>query len=141
MPLYQARDGQFVILTPIGLSQKAAHIRRNPHVSLLYSDPTGSGLAGPPAVLVQGLAEAPDTITVSAAQLGAQLQSDMEAQARRLLRLQPGTALYLSNPLARYLMDWYFMRLVIRVKPVRVRWWERGDFSAEPHTLEVRHVA
>ncbi|MDQ4078155.1 MAG: pyridoxamine 5'-phosphate oxidase family protein, partial [Chloroflexota bacterium] len=62
LPIYRPQPFQFLILTPIGLPQKAFHIQRNPHVSLLFSDPTGSGLVNPPAVLVQGDAEVPDEI-------------------------------------------------------------------------------
>src|SRR5713101_3659019 len=65
MPIYRPEPFQFVILTPIGLPQKALNIRRVPRVSLLFSDPTGSDLASPPAVLVQGDAVAPDQILSS----------------------------------------------------------------------------
>src|SRR5574342_374691 len=54
--------GQFIITGSIGIAQKIHHVRRNPQVSLLFSDPTGTRLADPPAVLVQGDAEAPDEI-------------------------------------------------------------------------------
>jgi hypothetical protein len=47
-------DGRFLIATNIGLPQKALNVRRNPKVSLLFSDPTGSGITQPGAVLVQG---------------------------------------------------------------------------------------
>ena len=55
-------SGQFLITSPIGIPQKMLHVRRNPRVSLLFSDKTGTGLSDPPAVLVQGDAEAPDEI-------------------------------------------------------------------------------
>ena len=38
-------DGRFLLTTSIGLSQKAFNIRRNPKVSMLSSEPTGSGVA------------------------------------------------------------------------------------------------
>jgi hypothetical protein len=69
LPIYRPALMQFVILTPIGLSQKTLNIRRNPRVSLLFSDPTGSDLVSPSAVLVQGDAEAPDEIGSSAGAL------------------------------------------------------------------------
>ena len=52
LPFYQAASGTFLISTSIGLPQKAFNIRRNPTVSMLFSDPTGSSLVDPPAVLV-----------------------------------------------------------------------------------------
>ena len=55
-------DGRFVAATSIGLPQKAFNIRRNPKVSLLFSDPTGSGVTEPGAVLIQGDATAEDLI-------------------------------------------------------------------------------
>ena len=49
---YFALDGAFC-MTSYGKAQKVVNIRRNPRVSLLFSDSTGSGLLDPPAVLVQ----------------------------------------------------------------------------------------
>jgi hypothetical protein len=58
----QVRTCEFTTLakdnTPI--TWKAYNLRRTPKVAMLYSDPTGSGLAAPPAVLVQGEAVCPD---------------------------------------------------------------------------------
>ena len=45
-------DGRFLLTTSIGLPQKAFNIRRNPQVSLSFSEPTGSGVSKPGAVLV-----------------------------------------------------------------------------------------
>jgi hypothetical protein len=55
-------DGRFLLTTSIGMPQKAFNIRRNPKVSLLFSEPTGSGVSTPGAVLVQGDATAEDRI-------------------------------------------------------------------------------
>jgi general stress protein 26 len=55
-------DGRLLFTTSIGLSQKAFNVRRNPQVSLLFSEPTGSGVAEPGAVLLQGDATAADDI-------------------------------------------------------------------------------
>ena len=44
------------------MPQKAFNIRRNPKVSMLFSEPTGSGIDVPGAVLVQGDATAYDRI-------------------------------------------------------------------------------
>ena len=49
---YLPDRSRFLLTTSIGFSQKASHISRNPHVSLLFSDATGSGLENPPSVLV-----------------------------------------------------------------------------------------
>lgn len=128
VPLFQPEKGQFLIITSIGLPQKAFNVRRNPKVSLFFSDPTGSGLVDPPAVLVQGDAEAPDEI-------GSVLEFKTLAQA--VAQRQPKGAFFSSNPLMCRLFDWYYIRLPIYVTTRRVLWWDRGDFSREPHEMVV----
>jgi len=106
-------DGTFLISTSIGLPQKAFNVRRNPAVALLFSDPTGSGLDGAPAVLVQGTATCPDEIVTSV------------LRARELwLRIfdrQPSSRSNSSNPIMRALLDVYYMRLLITITPTSVR--------------------
>jgi Pyridoxamine 5'-phosphate oxidase len=65
LPFFQPTTGRFLITTSIGLPDKVSNIRRHPRVSLLFSDPTASGLPEPPAVLVQGDAQAPDEVVTS----------------------------------------------------------------------------
>ncbi len=132
-PFYQPEKGRFLITTSIGLAQKVYNIRRNPRVSLLFSDPTGSGLTDPPAVLVQGDASAPDEITAS-------FTEELEEAGQVACRRQPAGELYSSNPLMRYLFDWYYMRLLIYVTPRRILWWDQGDFGRAPHEVAVSHV-
>jgi hypothetical protein len=140
MPLYWEQRGQFVLFTSIGLPQKALNVRRHPRVSLLFSDPTGSELRNPPAVLVQGEAQAPDDIVAAIGGLDPELLELVKTQALRMLELQPAMKMYLRNAVTRYLMDWYFMRLVITVTPRRILWWEAGDRSRPPSVWEVSHV-
>jgi hypothetical protein len=99
---------------------------------MLYSNPTGSGLAAPPAVLVQGDAVCPDQIVTRS--------DELDALGRLLMVRQPVSAKYSANPLARYLSDWYLMRLLIQVRPCRIRWWPNRDFSRPAAELEVDHV-
>jgi general stress protein 26 len=68
-PFYQPDKRRFTIFSSIGAPQKVFNIRRNPRVSLLFSDPTASGLIEPPAILIQGDAEAPDEIITLGPQL------------------------------------------------------------------------
>jgi hypothetical protein len=131
--LYQPINGRFVITTSIGLPHKAYNVRRTPKVAMLYSNPTGSGLDAPPAVLVQGTAACPDQIVT---------QSDeLDTLCRLIMVRQPVSAKYSANPLTRWLSDWYLMRLLIYVTPRRIRWWPHGDFSSPAVELEVDHVA
>ena len=130
--LWRPEERRFVLTTSIGLPQKAFNIRRDPRVSLLFSDPTASGLDKPPAVLVQGGAEAPDEIRTSPYHL--------PEYWRRLFRLQPAGKMYGANWLTRYLMDWYYMRLYISIRPRRILFWPYGDFTQEPLEVEVEYV-
>ena len=123
---------QFVFCTSIGLPQKAFNIRRNPHVSFLFSDPTGSGLEDPPSVLVQGDAEISTEIRVGF--------PGTKEQLTKIAKRQPTGSMFSGNPITRYLMDWYVMRLHIYVTPRRVLWWDHGDFTSEPQELVVDNV-
>ncbi len=125
---YLPEQGQFLLTTSISLAQKAFNIRRNPQVALLFSNPTASGLDNPPAVLVQGIAAAPDQITTSVAGLE-------DYWRDTIFRRQPASRLYSSNALTRYLTDWYYMRIVITVRPQTIRWWPSGDFSQQAEKL------
>ena len=58
LPFWYSDEKRFTITTSIGLAQKALNVRRDQRVSLLFFNPTASGLEHPPAVLVQGDAEA-----------------------------------------------------------------------------------
>jgi pyridoxamine 5'-phosphate oxidase-like protein len=130
LPFWRPDEGRFLITTSIGLPHKAFNIRRNPRVSLLFSDPTASGLTEPPAVLVQGDAEAPDEVTASV--------EGFEDELRQVFQRQPASGFYSSDPITRYLFDWYYMRLTIYVFPRRILWWPGGDFERTP--LEVDRV-
>ena len=132
-PYYQPDKGQFFVATSIGLAQKWHNVRRNSNMSLLYSNPISSGLADPPAVLVQGNAHASDEIFTS-------FTGDLEELGRQVASRQPAAELYSNSPLMRYLFDWYYMRLVIYFTPHRILWWDHSDFNLKPHEMEVCHV-
>jgi general stress protein 26 len=105
--MYRHDEATFVITTSVGLPQKAYNVRRNPKVALLFSDPTGSGLSGQPQVLVQGMATCPDTVATS--------PIGLEEYWSRVFERQPFGRLYGSTPVTRWLMGWYYRRLVITV--------------------------
>lgn len=132
LPFWRPETGQFMTTTSIGLPDKAFNIRRNPRVSLLFSDSTGSGLDNPPTVLVQALAVAADHVNTV---IGA-----FEREVKLVYRRQPSGVIWSSNPLLRWYFDWYFMRLEISITPMRILWWEGGDLSLMPRVLEVSDV-
>ena len=126
---FDESDSIFIAFTSIGLPQKAYNMRRNPKVSMLFSEPKASGLKNPPAVLVQGDAEVSDELTTIAG---------LEPVWGKIFRFQPASKATHGSALSRYLMDWYYMRLRIVIRPKLVRWWENGDFSQAPK--ELSHV-
>ena len=113
--------------TSIGFPAKAANVARDERVSMLFSDATGSGLAGPPTVLVQGTARVADGVQTWGEDLGALLG--------RVARMQPNSRWFSRTPLMRWFMDWYYMRVVIYVTPTRVTWWPGGDTSVPPREV------
>jgi hypothetical protein len=125
-PLWQPAEGRILVTTAIGLPNKAYNARRNRHVSLLFSNPIGSGLDDPPAVLVQGDA------TVSELTLW---DDDLTEFWPWIMARQPMGQLWSGNPVTRWLMDWYYMRLLIHIEPTRVRWWPHLDMSQQPHEV------
>src|SRR5690348_14434081 len=59
-PYYEPGAATIDVTTGIGYPKKANDVRANPKVSLLFSDPTGSGLDSAPGVLIQGTASVDD---------------------------------------------------------------------------------
>ena len=128
--LWQPGEQRFVLTTSIGAPNKVFNARRDGRVSLLFSDPTASGLEDSPSVLVQGDAEVPEEIHTS--------PQDLSEYWKRIWRIQPAGKMYGSNFLTRSPMDWYYMRLYIYVRPRRIFVWPDGDFAKPP--MEVDHV-
>ncbi len=110
--LYRPESGTFLITTSIALPRKAVNVRRDPRVGLLFSEPTGSGLAGAPQVHVTGIADCPDQVVTS--------PEGLEAYWTRLYERQPAGRVYSANALTRWAFDWYYMRLLITVTPTSV---------------------
>jgi hypothetical protein len=132
-PYYRAGDGAIDLTTGLGYPKKADDAARNPQVSLLFSDPTGSKLESPCAVLVQGTAEVDDR----------DLVANRERYARESVEKLPATKAMYPPKVVRGMFDWYFTRIYVYVRPERVFVWERGDFASEPtlfgtHMEEVR---
>jgi hypothetical protein len=116
VPLYT--HGSLAVTTALGMPRKAEEARADPHVSLLFSDATGAGLARPSMVLVQGTANVED--------------GDLDANRRRYRTDTAGkpTGPRQAPPGGRF--DWYFTRIYIRIKPERVCVWSDGDCGRLP---------
>jgi hypothetical protein len=132
-PYYSRGDPCIDVTTGLGYPKKANDARANPLVSLLFSDPTGSGLQDPPMVLIQGTAEVDDR----------DLEANRKRYERESIEKLPGTAsLQPPDPLKK-MLTWYYARIYIHVRPERVYVWPRSDIAAEPtlydaHMEEVR---
>jgi Pyridoxamine 5'-phosphate oxidase len=103
---------QIVLTTPVAYPQKVFNIRRDSRVALLYSDPTGSGLTDPPAVLVQGHATAPHPVASP---------DEVPDYWRGILTKFPWVVQELESEQFRSTMDWFYWRIPIYVTPERVR--------------------
>ncbi|MGA5464934.1 pyridoxamine 5'-phosphate oxidase family protein [Mycobacterium sp. NPDC050041] len=127
-------DGRFLVATSIGLPQKAFNIRRDPRVSMLFSEPTGSGVAAPGAVLIQGDAVAEDAIVTDAL-----ADPDFAALMQTVARRQPAGAIWHSR-VGRRVFWSYYMRILMHVTPRRALYWPNRDFAAAPIELDLSEV-
>lgn len=127
-------DGRFLVTTSIGLPQKAFNIRRNPKVGLLFSEPTGSGIAAPAAVLIQGDATAEDRIVTDTSD-----DPDLAALMDTVTKRQPAGAFW-SSWVGRRLMWPYYLRLLMYVTPRRALFWPTRDFTSAPEELDLSEV-
>jgi len=128
-PYYRPGDACIDVTTGLGYPKKADDAARNPHVALLFSDPTGSGMAGAPMVLVQGTARVDDT----------DLDANRERYEREMAEKLPALhALAPTGALKRF-FSWYYDRIYLHVRPERVYVWAGAALDAEP-TLYDAHV-
>jgi len=127
-PYYSQGAATIDVSTGLGYPKKANDARRNPHVSLLFSDPTGSGTGSAIRILVQGTAAVDDR------DLGANRERYAHESAVKL----PATVeMHPPKPLQR-LLGWYYTRIYVKVRPERVFVWADGDHSKPPEIHDAR---
>jgi hypothetical protein len=132
-PYYRSGGPCIDITTGLGYPKKANDARANPLVALLFSDPTGSGLERPPAVLVQGTADVDDR----------DLEANRARYARESAEKLPDISKLMPPEPVQRMLGWYFTRIYVHVRPERVYVWPEGDISREPelygsHLEEIR---
>ena len=128
-PYYSPGAHTVDVTTGVGYPKKANDARANPKVSLLFSDPTGSGIDDAPMVLVQGTAAVDDD----------DLDANADRYARESIEKLPAIKEMTPPAFIRRTMGWYYKRLYVRVRPERVYVWPGGDIGAEPRLLDT-HV-
>ncbi|HST03366.1 MAG TPA: pyridoxamine 5'-phosphate oxidase family protein [Chloroflexia bacterium] len=131
-PFYHEPEGEIIVTSSIAFPIKAYNARRNPHVALLYSDSTGSGLEDPPAVLVQGTATSVEELTSDPDWSYEMFKESMERQ--------PAYRKFVANSFARSMFTFQFQRLAIFVHPQRILAWPHNDFTQAPVEIEVAYV-
>jgi hypothetical protein len=104
------------ISTGLTYPSKAERARRNSKVTLLYSDPVGSGLQNPPVVLVYGHGAVRDS----------NLQANTDRYVGYVSKMIPMPPFVLRR------MTFYFARIWVEITPLKILWWENGDLDAEP---------
>ena len=127
---YREDRNDFLLSTSIGYSGKIYNLRRDDRISLSYSEPTGSGLDNPPHVVVQGRANVDEEITTDVMQYA-------DFWVESVMGPQPASSMFSSNPLMRWYMDVYYMRVFITVDPVRIAWWPEGDHLQPMQSIKV----
>jgi len=125
-PYHHREEGCVDVTTGLGYPKKAYDARANPKVSLLFSDPTGSGIDSAPMVLVQGIADADDR------DLDANRDRYWEESVEKL----PATKSMHPPKFLRGMLAWYYTRVYVHVRPERVYAWPGGDATVEPELLD-----
>ncbi|MGH2509346.1 MAG: pyridoxamine 5'-phosphate oxidase family protein [Ktedonobacteraceae bacterium] len=129
---FHQETGNIIVTASIAFRVKALNARRHPQISLFYSDPSGSGLINPPALLVQGMAEVQELVDYT--------DPKIIGLFRLIQERQPASKNF-STRLMRRIFTWYlYQRLVLTITPQRIRIWPQGNFQAEATEIEVKHV-
>jgi hypothetical protein len=132
-PYYRPGGPCIDVTTGLGYPKKADDARANSRVALLFSDPTGSGIAEAPQVLVQGTADVDDR----------DLDANRERYRRELAEKLPVAGGDLPPRAFDRWLSWYLTRVYVHVRPERIYAWKDGDVTSEPqlfdaHIEEVR---
>jgi len=119
---YEPSTGLFTVTSSILFSRKIENIKDNSKVSLLFSNPTGSGI-DKHAVLVQGVARIED--------------SDLDHGWERFLNDWREKEPYIDSFLAeREKFGWFWKRIVVRVEPKKIMAWKNGNTGENPEVFK-----
>ena len=121
-PYHHLAEGCVDVTTGVGYPKKADDAAANPHVALLFSDPTGSGMPDAPMVLVQGTAAVDER----------DMKANRDRYARESAVKLPAAQKGQPPKFLRGMFSWYYDRIYVHVRPERVFVWPGGDPSADP---------
>src|SRR4051794_21374232 len=124
-PYYENGGPCIDVTTGLGYPKKARDARRNPHVALLFSDPTGSRIDSGIKAPAQGTADVDDRAP----------PATRERYGRESAEKLPATKEMHPPKLVRGLFDWYYTRIYVHVRPERVFVWQSGDVTVAPDVL------
>src|SRR5262245_8970183 len=119
---YEPSTGLFTVTSSILFSRKIENIKDNSKVSLLFSNPTGSGV-DKHAVLVQGVARIEE--------------EDLDHGWERFLTdwREKETDID-SLPAERVKFGWVWKRIVVRVEPKKITVWKDGNTARTPEVFK-----
>jgi hypothetical protein len=126
IPFYSPGAPCIDVTTGLGYPKKARDAAANPKVSMLFSDPTGSGMPHAPMVLVQGTAEVDER----------DLDANRDRYARELAEKLPNAGGGDPPAFVKSMMRWYYKRIYLHVRPERVYVWPDCDPTSEPQLLD-----
>lgn len=115
-PYWDSERGVLAVATGLAYPNKADYAKRNPKVSLLFSDPTSSGLESTQTILVRG----------DAVVLDQDIQENTDRYVREL-RNKFVAARVTINPLTVKMLDFYLPRLWIEITPRQLTYPESND--------------
>ncbi len=134
LPYYDSKKKSIVITTSPAFYKKVACVKKNPRVSVLFSNPKYSGADEKAVVLVQGIAKVSENIEENLNYLMNLMINQKECWKKTVLAKM---AEELTSPIAKKLMDWYVYRILIEVKPRKLLLWRDGNIENDPEELEV----
>jgi general stress protein 26 len=120
---YEPGPGKFVVTSSILFSKKIEHMKKNPKVSLLFSNPDGSGI-GRHTVLVQGVAKCDDL----------DLDHGWENWLPYWRKKEPYIDAFLAE---REKFSWFWKRIVVQVDPKKVVAWKDGNIVRPPEIYRI----
>lgn len=134
LPYYDSKRKSIVITTSPAFYRKVRCVKKNPMVSILFSNSKHSGIEGNAIVLVLGLAKVDEDIEKNMAYIMNLMINQKDSWKKTVVAKMVEE---LMSPLAKRLMDWYVYRIVIEVEPQKILFWRDGNLDKPPEVLEV----